>query len=117
MERIMTDTALVDWTAAFDRYRETSLAMLISNDQVINAASLPDEVDPALSQAHMQAGMALLHVPARHLLHVAQKVRVAETLFRISQHHFKLVEILLDDLFSLAGLNTSDAQPLPTPAG
>jgi hypothetical protein len=119
----MTDTALVDWTAAFDRYREANLALLDSMDKVKNAASSPglDEDDselgdPVTGEAYTKAGMVLLYVPARHILHVVQKIRVADTLFRISQHHPDFVQILLDDLLSLASLNTSGVQPLSATA-
>lgn len=109
----MTDTHLADWSAAFDRYREANAALLVNIDDVTDAASLLDEVDPALGEAHTRAGMALLYVPARHVVQVAQKIRVAENLFFISQLQPDLVQILVDDLLSLVGLDAGDVPPLP----
>jgi hypothetical protein len=57
--------------------------------------------------------MALLCVPARHVVQVAQKIRVADNLFWLSQVHPDLVQILLDDLLSLVGLDAGDAPLLP----
>lgn len=109
----MTDTPVADWSAAFDRYRTANAALLANIDDVTDAAKFPQEVDPVLGEAHQRAGMALLYVPARHVVQVAQKIRVADNLFWLSQVHPDLVQILVDDLLSLVGLDAGDVPPLP----
>lgn len=109
----MTDTHLADWSAAFDRYRVANAALLANIDEVTDAAEFPHEVDPVLGEAHERAGLALLYVPARHVLQVAQKIRVADNLFYLGQCHPDLVQILLDDLLSLVGLSDGESPALP----
>ena len=57
--------------------------------------------------------MQLLYVPARHVVHIAQKIRVANNVLYLDGMHPDLAQLLIDDLLALAGIEDGDAAPLP----
>lgn len=108
----MTEHPVTDWSETFDRYRLASTALLAEMDR---CEATGDDIDREIGDSHQSAGMAVLYVPARNVVQVAQKVRVADNLFHLGQTHPDLAQILLDDLLSLVGLESGDAPALPKP--
>ena len=106
----MTNVHVHDWSETFDRYRKASNALLAEIDR---ADDEHDDINPDIGAAHHGAGLAVLYVPARHVVQVAQKIRVADNLFHLGQVHPDLAQILLDDLLSLVGLESGDVPALP----
>jgi len=110
----MTETPLTDWATAFDRYRQASGALLAELDRVEGGDI--DEIDGQISDVYTLAGMQLLYVPTRHVVHIAQKIRVANNVLYLDGMHPDLAQLLIDDLLALAGIEDGDAAPLPPKA-
>jgi hypothetical protein len=106
----MTEHPLADWNTAFDRYRTTSGTLLAEMDR---ADEIGEDIDDDIGRDHRNAGLGVIYAPASNVVQVAQKIRVADNLFQLTQVHPDLAQILLDDLLSIAGLASGDQPPLP----
>lgn len=107
----MTENRVTDWLETFERYCIAHSTLLVETDR---SDSTGDDIDGAIVDFHYSAGIEVLYTPARHLVQVAQKVRVADNLFDLKQVHPDLAKLLLRDLLSLVGLENGDVPALPS---
>ena len=93
----MTEHPVTDWSATFDRYRIASTALMAEMDRV-EIEGAPEAV--FADEAH-RAAMELLYAPAQTILHVVQKIRIANKILYLRGMHPDLADMLIEDLLAL----------------
>tara|TARA_A100001391_G_scaffold195211_1_gene172280 strand:+ start:1853 stop:2215 length:363 start_codon:yes stop_codon:yes gene_type:complete len=100
-----------DWPRLYRQYVEANERLL---DAVARIDAPDATLDPDLSGAHDDAGRALVRCPASELIHVAQKVRVAQNLTDINRAFPNLSYLIEADIFRLLGIPEPNQPLLPT---